>query len=73
MSKPLATSRLAIDVMREVAIGGQTYPPGRSLVAQAADPARQRWIVGPALGIADAIVELDELLRSRAKGQIIIV
>ena len=72
MSKPLASSRLEIDVMKEVAIGGQIYPAGRSLVAQAADPNRQRWIVGPALGIADSIVDLDDLLRSRANGQIII-
>ena len=72
MSKPLAGSKLEIDVMKEVAIGGQIYPPGRSLVAQAADPNRQRWIVGPALGIADSIVDLDDLLRSRANGHIII-
>ena len=72
MSKPLASSRLAIDVMREVAIGGEVYPPGRSLVAQATDPNRRRWLVGPALGVADSIVDLDVLLRSRAKGQIII-
>jgi len=73
MSKPFASSKLEIDVMKEVAIGGQIYPPGRSLVALAADANRQRWIVGPALGVADCIVGLDDLLRSRAKGQIIIV
>jgi len=71
MSKPLASSRLEIDVMKEVALGDKIYRPGKSLVAQATDDKRERWLVGPAMGVADAIVDLDDLLRCRSDGRII--
>lgn len=71
MSKPLEGSKIEIDVMKEVALGDKIYQPGKSLVAQATDLNRQRWLIGPTNGAADTLVDLDELLRCSSGGHII--
>ena len=71
MAEPLAGSRFDIDVMKPVTLGKKTYRPGKSLIAQATDDGRQRWLIGPAPGVADTIVDLAELLRCRTDGSVI--